>query len=62
MGFVEKKGAPFNTRGNKTFYHPKKKIWISADEDCHNGGVWKLFKGDRREGTYNIDLTQRIKD
>jgi hypothetical protein len=63
-GYVEKKDPPFSTQGNTAFYNQKTKTWISADQDCHNGGVWKMFDraGNERLGTYDSLLTTRIKD
>lgn len=62
MGFREKKNPPFDSHNELVFYHDKKKIWITPDIDGHNGGVWKLFKHNRRDGTYNMDLTMKICD
>jgi hypothetical protein len=64
MGFEKRNNPPFDTHGKAAFYNPKTKKWISADKNGHNGGVWKMFddKIIKRNGTYNIDLTVRIKD
>jgi hypothetical protein len=62
FGYEEKPNPPFKTQGNVAFYNKKTNTWISADRDCHNGGVWKMFRGEKREGTFDALLTRRIKD
>ncbi len=39
-----------------------KKIFITPDKDGHKGGVWKLYEGRRRVGTFDIDLKNQIGD
>jgi len=60
-GYEEKPNPPFRTHGNVAFYNKKTNTWISADRDCHNGGVWKMFRGSKREGTFDALLTKKIK-
>lgn len=35
---------------------------ISFDRDGHCGGFWKLFRKDKRVGTFDITLTKKIGD
>jgi len=54
--------APFNSHGQSVFFNGKQ--YITPDVDSHNvTNGWKSFdlRG-RRTGTWNSDLTQRIKD
>ncbi|NOH29416.1 hypothetical protein F0244_14730 [Vibrio mediterranei] len=54
--------APFNSHGQPVFSNGKG--YISPDVDGHNvTNGWKMFdnKG-RRTGTWNSDLTKKIKD
>jgi hypothetical protein len=59
-GFEEKSNPPFPTHGKAAFYNPKTGTWISADQDVHNGGVWKVYKGNERIGTFNADLSEKV--
>ncbi|ASA57864.1 toxin C-terminal domain-containing protein [Vibrio gazogenes] len=54
--------APFNSHGQPVFFNGKG--YISPDVDSHNvTNGWKTFdKKGRRTGTWNSDLTKRIKD
>jgi RHS repeat-associated protein len=55
----EVKDPPFKAHGNKVFTNGKN--LITADQDAHSGGTWKVFsKKGARIGTYNADLTQKI--
>jgi RHS repeat-associated protein len=50
---------PFKSHGAKVFTNGQN--YITADQDGHNGGVWKMFnKAGDRIGTYNADLTTRL--
>jgi hypothetical protein len=54
--------APFNSHGQPVFSNGKG--YITPDVDGHNTtNGWKMFdrKG-RRTGTYNTDLSERLKD
>lgn len=62
LGFVERSDPPFNPHKQLAFYDKKNNLWITPDADGHNGGIWKMFRGTERLGTYNKDLTTRIKD
>lgn len=59
LGYKEDKNSPFESHGELTF--KKGNEWISPDNTGHNGGVWKMFRGARRVGTFNADLTKIIK-
>jgi uncharacterized protein YukE len=51
---------PFNSHGQPAFWNGK--VYISPDADGHNVWGWKMFSrsGDRI-GTYNWDLSTRVK-
>ncbi|MGC2310347.1 MAG: polymorphic toxin-type HINT domain-containing protein [Candidatus Babeliaceae bacterium] len=56
-GYKEDKNPPFKTHGALAF--KKGNQWISPDQDCHNGGVWKFMQRIngvvQRVATLNID-------
>ena len=54
--------APFNSHGQSVFWNGKN--YITSDIDGHNvKNGWKMFdKKGRRTGTWNSDLSKRIKD
>jgi hypothetical protein len=58
LGFHEIKDAPFNSFGELVF--KKDTLYISPDKYGHRGGVWKLFQGDNRLGTFDALLKNRI--
>jgi hypothetical protein len=59
LGFVENRNPPFWTpEGTPAFKRGNE--WITADQYGHKGGVWKLFRGKVRIGTYNDGLTVKI--
>ncbi|MDC0711770.1 toxin C-terminal domain-containing protein [Stigmatella sp. ncwal1] len=60
LGFKEVSDAPFKSHGQLVFKSRTK--YITPDFDGHTGGTWKVYdiKGNRL-GTFNDDLTQRIK-
>lgn len=41
LGF---KATSYLSKGQKVFYNAKTKMYITADIDMHNGGVWKMAK------------------
>ena len=58
----------YRSRGQKVFYNPKTKLYITPDVDGHNGGVWKMAKTvedlsskSTRMGTYD-EFLNRIGD
>ena len=59
-GFKQTKDFRFNSRGNKVYQ--KGRVQISRDADAHKGGHWKMYRAgtERRLGTYNKDLTEKI--
>ncbi|MFT9057371.1 MAG: toxin C-terminal domain-containing protein [Ethanoligenens sp.] len=38
------KATKYYSNGQKAFYNAKKGLYITADIDAHNGGVWKMAK------------------
>jgi hypothetical protein len=59
MSNEKESNVPLKIQGRTAFYNSKTRTWICADRDVHNGGVWKMFVGDKREGTFNRDLTEK---
>jgi len=63
MGYrkVSRGSAPFNSHGENVFYNGRN--YISPDRDGHNiSNGWKVFNGrGDRLGTYNWDLSVKIK-
>jgi len=63
MGYrkVSRGSAPFNSHGENVFYNGRH--YISPDRDGHNvSNGWKVFNGrGDRLGTYNWDLSVKIK-
>lgn len=59
---ISPQNAPFNSHGQPVFSNGKGYITPDVDEHNTNNG-WKMFdrKG-RRTGTWNFDLSKRIKD
>ena len=57
---VSTKKLPFNSHGQPGFWNGK--VYISPDADGHNTWGWKMFSRDGdRLGTFNWDLTERVK-
>jgi hypothetical protein len=53
--------VPFNSHGQPAFWNGK--VYISPDVDGHNVYGWKMFsRGGDRIGTYNWDLSTRVKN
>jgi hypothetical protein len=50
---------PFDSHGRAVFTADGK-IFITPDADGHKGGVWKLYHGGDRQGTYDINLETKI--
>ncbi len=54
------KPTNYRSHGQKVFYNPKTKMYITPNVDGHNGGVWKMAKTVKdlahrktRQGTYD---------
>ncbi len=59
LGYTVRKGPdklPFDSHGQPAYYNPKTKTYITQDVDSHIGGVWKMFKGKVRQGTFDAQL------
>ena len=61
-GYKKTKDYNFNSHGQEVYQ--KGNDYISLDVDSHKGGFWKRFSRgrgrDRRDGTYDIDLNEKI--
>lgn len=53
------KNPPFDSQGMRVYSNGKNEF-ISRDRTFHNGGFWKKYKGNKRLGTYNENLSQLI--
>ena len=47
---------PFDSHGQPGFWNGK--TYITPDRDGHRGGVWKMYKGDERLGTFDAQLNR----
>jgi hypothetical protein len=47
---------PFDSRGQPGFFNGK--TYITPDRDAHRGGVWKMYKGRTRLGTFDAQLNR----
>lgn len=58
LGYRRTRNYPFDSHNQAVFTDGN--LYITQDIDSHKGGVWKLYKGRKRLGTYNEDLTIEI--
>lgn len=58
MGFERSFDHKFDPHGEAVF--KKGNVYITQDRDGHRGGIWKVYEGKERLGTYNEDLKEKL--